>query len=182
MIEIITPCSRPENLPKMKAGIGFDAIWHICYDLAVTKFIPDIFTYGCSGGVWGNSQRNLALFHILNNDSFVYCLDDDNLLHPDFFKSIKPIDKTNYDIITFDQLLEDGTIRKGNNPSRTNIDQAQFLIRKSIHEPYEQEHDADGILIEKLVNKYPERWLYLPKVLCYYNRLKWNINLNPKQL
>jgi len=174
-IEIITPCTRSNNILKMDDNIPEEIRWHIWFDADNADYIPNGAPM-IGGGVWGNAQRNAALKVITAKRSWVYCLDDDNLLHPDLLKRIKGNEFLKYDIITFDQLLEDGTIRKGNNPTRTNIDQAQFLIRKSIHEPYEQEHDADGILIEKLVNKYPERWLYLPEVLCYYNRLKWKTN------
>jgi len=175
MIEIITPCSRPENLSKLAKCMNASTIWHICFDSLKVGAVPVLFNAYISAvreSCWGNPQRNNAIRKVYK-DSLVYCLDDDNLLHADFFTALSDHDLSDYDIITFDQLLEDGTIRKGNNPTRTNIDQAQFLIRKSIHEPYEQEHDADGILIEKLVKKYPDKWLYIPKVLCYYNRLKW---------
>jgi hypothetical protein len=76
-----------------------------------------------------------------------------------------------YDIITFDQEFNDGTIRKGDNPTLDHIDQAQYIIRKKIIEPYEQDHGADGKQIESLVNKYRDKWLYLPITMCYYNHL-----------
>jgi len=172
-IEIITPCSRWENIILMDKTIPEEIRWHICFDSDNCEFIPN-GSLEIGGGQWGNAQRNEALKGITAKRSWVYCLDDDNLLHPDLLKIIKGRELLRYNLITFDQQLEDGTIRKGDNPTRTNIDQAQFLIRRSIHEPYEQEHDADGILIEKLVKKYPDQWLYIPKVLCYYNRLKWH--------
>lgn len=178
MIEIITPCSRPQNLEKIKdyVGLHYPSIrWHICYDLSKVKEFNNIHNAvvtGIYGGVSGNAQRNKAIEGIKNMDSWVYCLDDDNLLHPDFH-TLHSMDLSNYDIVTFDQQLQDGSIRNGNDPRETHIDQAQFMIRRSIHEPYTQDYNADGILIERLVKKYPDRWLYIPKVLSYYNRLIW---------
>lgn len=177
MITIITPCSRPENLERMEMQDHYfnRFNWMVCFDTSkVTEFTqPNAACYGISGGVSGNLQRNKMLDNFHVNDEFVYCLDDDNMLHPDF-PMVTQFLTSDVDIITFAQELEDGTIRAGNDPRVGYIDQAQFLIRKSIHEPYEQDYNADGILISKLIAKYPERWLYVPKVLSYYNRLRWN--------
>ena len=105
--------------------------------------------------------------------TFVYCLDDDNLLHPDFFRVLSCYDLSKYNIVTFDQQLPDGSIRKGNELKECRIDQAQYLIRKCIQIYYEQKYSADGVLIETLYKKYPNDWLYIPETLSYYNRLTW---------
>lgn len=178
MITIITPCSRPENLSKLASTVR-DYIWIVCFDLSKVRVVLPIekadTIIGVSGGVSGNLQRNKALEQVKDFNEWVYVLDDDNLIHPGFFDKIIPLlHNPNTGIITFDQQLQNGTIRKGNDPQVGRIDQAQFIVRKGLYEDYEQIYEADGILIERLIKKYPEKWLYLPDVLCFYNRLKWN--------
>jgi len=181
MITIITPCSRPENLDALSKSImqlNYPFTWIICYDLRVVKEFNPVYgaTYqiGIEGGVYGNLQRNKAIDYIVNPYEWIYCLDDDNTMHPDFAYLFKQYSLRNpdLDIVTFDQQLSD-SVRLGSDIREGFIDQAQFMVRKRIIEPYEQTYSADGILIEKLYKKYPERTLYYNEVLSYYNRLTW---------
>jgi len=82
-LTIITACSRSENLPALAESIGpgkayFNLAWLISVD----------------GGEYpesrvGNAQKNRALEHIGNEaESWVYFLDDDNLIYPGFFMAI----------------------------------------------------------------------------------------------
>jgi hypothetical protein len=174
-IEIITPCSRPENILIMSRSVPLELKWNICYDAAgIDDFDSNnLFTTCIQGGIFGNHQRNKLVDLVQLEDTFIYGLDDDNILHEDFYDTLISADVANYDIVTFDQVLKDGTIRKGDVPREGHIDMAQYMIRKRIYEPFEQHYSSDGMLIERLVRKYPERWIYLPIVLSYYNKLKW---------
>jgi predicted O-methyltransferase YrrM len=90
----ITPSYRTNNLLKIKDSIDFNYIdeWIIVYDGSKIIDNPNLFLndesckikeYVYKGeGISGNPQRNYALTKISNENTLLYYLDDDNLLHP----------------------------------------------------------------------------------------------------
>ncbi len=106
-LNIITPCSRPENLYKLEKSIFerkdlFLIDWFVCFDYSVNiddKYIENlkkvknrptfINWLRDTKSIAGNSQRNNCLDEIMNdlNKYKGYCLflDDDNIIHPDFW-------------------------------------------------------------------------------------------------
>ena len=192
-INIITPCTRPQNLQKIYKSIKFKFFaWYIVFDTSkvdlnsnqdiITKLnkIQNVFTLDIPGGISGNSQRNFALDHI--KEGYCYFLDDDNLLYHNFYNVLTSIHKThNKKIYTFNQLMPNGRIRKGNVIKVTHIDQAQYIIDSSLLKDlrFEQTYFADGILIEHLYNTNKEDFYIIDEVLCYYN---WLIEQNKKNL
>ena len=115
-ITIITPSIRPGNLLKIRESIDFDYVdeWIIVYDgkkitenpnLFIKEGNPKIREYvHTSPGISGNPQRNFALDHIHNKNTYLYFLNDDNLIHKDLYKLLDIID--NGKIYTFDQKIE----------------------------------------------------------------------------
>lgn len=187
-LHIITPCSRPENIAALQQSVNryaAQAIHHICFDTSKVQgrfatFTPDrTKIYTAEGGVSGNLQRNTviqALKATADPMDWLFVLDDDNLLHPNFMQLLHQpeLQDRRCNILTFDQELEHGVIRKGNDTRVGYIDQAQFMIRLGLQEEYEQDYNADGILISRLIAKNLNSWLYLPRTYSYYNRLRWN--------
>ena len=105
-------------------------------------------------------------------DTFVYFLDDDNLVHPDLWRILPLIDKRH--IYSFDTIRGDGNVMKGDNPSVNNIDSSQVLIHSSlIHSLRWEPHlyNADGVFIENVVYLNPHKWVYFADTLAYYNKL-----------
>ena len=100
-INIITRCTRVNNLVTVRDSIfnnivkGINIQWHIVFDTNVLKDIDaeilaqidDINTnlHFKKGDGWGLSQLN-NLIHSL--DGWIYHLDDDNILHPDFYSEL----------------------------------------------------------------------------------------------
>lgn len=185
MISIVTPCSRPENLPLLAKSIKeyvmpfTDAKWYVSFDTSRTKMIePDIqgihvHFSGAEGGVSGNTQRNDAISYIKDMDSWVYVLDDDNTMHPKFYTVLHATKMKGIKLVTFDQESYHGVIRSGSKPLLDQIDQAQFLIHRSIQTEYIQNYGADGYMIMGLTEKYPNKWVYINSVASYYNKLRW---------
>ncbi len=116
---LITPCSRINNLPKIKRSIDFKKIkkWIIVYDLNAINSKKKLFTKSKSINefflkdklsVSGNAQRNLALDYLnkkKDKNFFIYFLDDDNILHKNFYKIIENLNSHASKVIyTFDQL------------------------------------------------------------------------------
>jgi hypothetical protein len=107
------------------------------------------------------------------NEGFIYFLDDDNIIHPEFWNIVECIDD-NY-FYTFDQLRNKrGLILHGNNITVGRIDTAMFLVPKKMFEDISWVHDryeADGIFITTIHSKYKDSHKYINKIACYYNFL-----------
>ncbi len=189
-ITIITPSYRPENIIKLKDSIDFNYVheWIIVYDktkieegfkqfniknkdsecdkdndeLKISEYVYS------DGGICGNSQRNYALQNIKNENTFLYFLDDDNIMHPHFFKLINFLQKGK--IYTFNNCNN----LKGNLIKVGKIDTAMFLIDnnlcKNIFWKLEY-YDADGRYIEECYNKNKNAHIYVDNDLSYYNKL-----------
>lgn len=195
MLNIITPCSRLGSLPIMNTEIAelYQAIpdlkWWIIVDGNCSPEIgptikrkldhPYVHMEVVAGeGRSGNDQRNRALD--LAEPGFVYFLDDDNILHPDFIKYIQSL---------MDRMVNEGKqgavwhqdvrqryVRRIA-PDRIKmgmIDTAQYLLTTDIIGDLRwipDEHCADGFFIEELHRKNPDKFLYIDMVLCYCNEI-----------
>lgn len=188
-LTIITPCSRPQNLhviyPEVKKGLDyFDLEWIIAYDILHLKEEPQRFTDEWitqldvidQTSVSGNGMRNQAIEHT-EYKGYLWFLDDDNTVHPEFFQSMSEAVKTfpEVDAWILTQDLGRGRIREAKQSivKATHIDQAQYFIRRDFLQDarFIQDYCADGILIEALYRR-GGNFKYIPnKVLVYYNRL-----------
>lgn len=113
---------------------------------------------------------------------WVYFLDDDTLLHPDFLETIIPLLESNSDkaAIIFDQENKDGSMRLFANINQVkvcHIDMGQYIVNlKKLPSDLrfkEDDYCADGIFIEELFNRVgPEQFLVVNKTLSTYNKLR----------
>jgi hypothetical protein len=181
-LTIITPCSRPENLPVVLRSINFDVVnrWIIVHDTQRRPFVkvfPDdekIEEYSCEGppNRSGNGPRNMGLN--LVTDGFVYFLDDDNIVHPSFYTEIVP-KLMPRSIVSFDMEYVNGAVLRGSNPRPRNIDTSMVVFDRVTCGSLKwdlQEYIADGIFIQKLIENSRDQWTYLPIVAAWYNRLR----------
>jgi len=189
---IITPSIRPENLIKIKESINFDYIneWIIVYDGKKIKENPKLFNdnlkikeyvytfiEGKGQEVCGHAQRNFALDNIIEEDTYIYYLDDDNIIHPDLYNLLDNIE--NNKIYTFDQKRPKDVFPfkeylQGNKIELFAIDTAMFLVDfklcKNIRwNPYK--YFADGIYIMECYSLNKENWIYINKLMAYYNNI-----------
>jgi hypothetical protein len=183
MLTIITPCCRQANIPKLYDSIMFDKIhqWIIIYDTTKGRKYdkiyandPKIMEVECAdAGCSGNSQRNYGLK--LVTDGFIYFLDDDNIIHPDFWTLADTFNPAYF--YTFNQLRnKKGQILNGNNIARCHIDTAMFVLHKQHIGDIvwrTNEYTADGYFICDVAaapaNKGKHQFLNV--VACYYNFL-----------
>ena len=198
---LITPCTRVKNLFKLKKNIDFNIInkWIIVYNTEFVKKkkyfdenknIIELF-HKDIGSIGGNSHRNYALDYLnkkKDKNFFIYFLDDDNILHKNFYKIIEKIYKNNVPLIyTFDQLRKGKThlnnefkyikILKGNVIKINSIDTAMFLPYFSLIKNIrwtKKKYNADGEFIVKCINKNKGKHRYLPIVGSHYNFLSKN--------
>ena len=185
-ITIITPSIRPENLLIIQQSILFEYVneWIIVYDGNKIKENPNLFSsdkikeYVYSGeGRSGNSQRNYALDQVQHSDTYIYFLDDDNLIHPELYSIVDTLEDNK--IYTFNQERPPDVFPftdnlKGNRIEVFNIDSAMYLvdyklckdIRWNPHQYY-----SDGLFIMDCYSRNKDKWIYINQTLAYYNKL-----------
>ena len=190
-IFIITPSYRVKNLNKILQSINFDYIfkWIIVYD---GSKIPENFkqfknnqkieelVYKCQqGGIQGNSQRNKGLEYLNKNFSdqniFVYFLDDDNIVNPNFYRLLDEIKNNHF--YTFDQQ-RNRYVLSGENPKVHHIDLGMFLFDFKLVSNVRfriDKYEADGIYVEECCKMDINKHIYVPKICNYYNYLGRNL-------
>lgn len=179
-LTIVTPCSRPENLPKIFETMRFDLIdkWYIIYDTRNATFVeryadhPQIVEMECKDeGVVGHPIRNMALDVI--TEGLVYFLDDDNTIHPEFWEMCRSF--TPGRIHTFDIEYADKRVLAGDSVKVCSIDTAQYVFDVALVGTTRfipTEYAADGMFIEAVWEANKDKWVYRKQVAAYYNRLR----------
>ena len=131
----------------------------------------------------GHSLLNKVL-DFIPDDAWVYFLDDDNEMHPDFPSEIWHMHKENPESegFIFSQYIggRDFTglevrVAKPENVKVQKIDMAQFVLKMSLigeRKFLPMTYTADGIFIEEIYREYPEKFIFSDRVLCNYNSLQ----------
>jgi SAM-dependent methyltransferase len=182
-LTIITPSYRVDNLHKLKKSINFDYVkeWIIVYDGSKISKNPNLFInnnengkikeYIYNGkGISGNPQRNYALSQITDENTLLYYLDDDNIMHPNLYSLLNVVDENK--IYTFNQ--ENRLL--WTNTDMGNLDTAMFMIDyrlckniKWINHSYE----ADWKYIKECYELNDSVHVWVDNDLCYYNKLNF---------
>ena len=178
-LNIITPCSRPENLHRISESINIPVEnyrWIIVFDMdnfPDSEYIPgncEIYLHRNPASTAGHSQRNYALDLI--KSGHIYMNDDDTLIYPDLWDSIK--DLTN-DFITFDQLTSNGMLRlKGGDVRVGGIDSHNFIISRDLINDTRwivEDYCADGHFAVECYAK-SKAPLIISRPLSVYNQLR----------
>ena len=189
-VVLITPSIRLNNLLKIRDSIKFEYInkWIIIYDGSKITENPKLFTNDSfsdkieehvykGDGKSGNPQRNYALDLIKDMDTYLYYLDDDNIIHPELYTLLSTLEDNR--MYTFDQQRSDNifpykTLLKGDNIALYNIDTAMMLIdynlcRNIRWDAYK--YNADGLYITECYEKNKNNWIYIDKTMAFYNLL-----------
>jgi hypothetical protein len=180
MLTIITPCYRQKNIAALYDSIQFDKItkWIIVYDTSNDRKYdklyenhPKIIELECSGGISGNPQRNYALNIV--EDGYVYFLDDDNIIHHNFWSIVDGLDGERF--YTFDQLRKkNGEMIHGNNIAFEKIDTAMYIVHRKHIGTIRWRLDiyqADFYFIHDINVNNKGAHMYLNTIGCYYNYL-----------
>jgi len=111
-LNIVTPCSRPQNLLIIQKSINcfraqyknnferdIDCVWHIIFeknkldnnsDRTYIEFLKNKlnkdnkYYWNISNGIAGHTHRNFILNRLSGQTGWVYFNDDDNIVHKDF--------------------------------------------------------------------------------------------------
>lgn len=170
---IITPCSRIEHLSKISKTIPNDCIWVIVYDSnnhEVLSYGDIIFRPKNITGSYGKPHINYALDNLnLTNSDWIYVLDDDNLIHPNWYENVKPYCNNDYNILSWGQLWNDNSMRL--RPTKhmmfRAMDQASYMWRYGFKPTirFNEDYFGDGTFAEKL----GENSHMINKYISYYN-------------
>jgi len=177
-LNIITPCSRPENLEIISKSINIPRDqyrWIVVFDLLeAPENIPDNcewYAIKDVNSMSGNAQRNFALNLVMHGH--IYFNDDDTIMHPNLWDEIK--DEDNIDFISFKQANKDGSLRlEGLNISIGTIDSHNFVTSTKCAGDTRwilNKYDADGFFARECFEK-AKTILHIPKVLSVYNTLR----------
>jgi len=176
-LNIITPCSRPENLQVISESINIpkeNYRWIVVFDaLEIPANVPNNCEAYCikdNNSIYGNAQRNFGIDLVTNGH--VYFNDDDTIIQPTLWDEIK--DKDYADFISFKQSNKDNTLRlEGIEIAINYIDSHNFITSlQSINTRWVLDrYDADAVFAIECY-KNAKKTLYIPKVLSVYNSLK----------
>lgn len=177
-ITIITPSYRTHNLHTLKNSINFYYVneWIIVYDGKRITENPNLFRgcdkikeYICGDeGISGNPQRNFALSKVSDENTFIYYLDDDNIIHPGLYMLMNIIDNTKMYSFNLHKGL------KGNNIQVSCIDTAMFIIPYKLCKDIRwaiDKYEADGYYIQDCYQTNKRNHIYVDNDLCYYNHI-----------
>ncbi len=179
---IVTACSRPQNLPRILDSIvpnaPRDTLWAVIHDLTSRGFdtgslvqcrdFKVLHTSYVSGNQgWGHQARNEWLDQ--NVLGWTYFLDDDNLLHPDFWKCMND---PKFPVHVFAQERSPGQVKNAS-LDVCHVDLAQCVfLREAVGDlRFNLHYEADGEFISRLASQSAHR--LRPETASYYNRLKW---------
>ena len=202
MIHIITPCTRPRNLKKIFESIPAPCRWIVVLDasvkgeesdLQIASFLDAAISPSTSqdfgrpgllvkrsqlGGRWGNLCRNQALDELVaDDDDWVYFLDDDNIIHPDWYWGVLPHLNSDVVMVGWGQLNKDESIRlvPPRNVLINHIDTASFMVRWKALKNFRwntERRDADGLLAVEVDQQYGHETI--DQYLCWHNALDQN--------
>lgn len=144
-IHVITAVSRPQNLPILQRHLAtrlasHSVHWTCSLDYNHVAELPTGVQANTTGsGVpdrAGGAQKNAALNKIgLCTTEWVYFLDDDNTVHPDFDAALSVALKTKADAHIFGQYGRSGRVLRladAKNVRSGRINLGQFLIRRDV--------------------------------------------------
>jgi len=201
-INIITRCTRPNNLPKVmdsvfhKVPSNLKINWHVLFDTVPLKDIDAgilstissnntkiHFVRGGDGGLL--YPQSTKLIKTFDKDSWFYFLDDDNIIHEDFYKHVGGNtileNNSNHLIHVVSQQVDgkdftglDVRVATPENTGFQKTDIAQVIIKSELIDNYSfgASYAADGYFIQAVLDEHPEYFSYHNLVLSHYNYLE----------
>jgi len=198
-INIITRCTRTSNLLTIKEGVlnapkGVTVNWHIVFDTGALKDIDAEVLSNLTDTVnvklhFVKGQRGGLLYPEVSDiirtikSGWIYLLDDDNIIHEDFYKTIKASIKNLpiAQVHIVSQLVsgrdftgQEIIVASRENTAFQKIDIAQMVINRSIFDThsFSANYAADGFFIEEVLKTHGDSFVWIDKVLCHYNYLE----------
>jgi glycosyltransferase involved in cell wall biosynthesis len=176
----------------------FNIEWNIVFDANALSEIPVtvlekyaedpnvILTFNRAGteDQWSaHAHINKVLRGLHGQDFWHYVVDDDNILHPELLARIHSVLEQQPQArgFIFSQSVGgrdfsglDVREAKPENVALSKIDQAQCFLHSSLigNRRYPTDYLGDGRFIVDVYRACPGAFIFLPEVLCYYNKLR----------
>ena len=147
---VVTRCSRVSNLSTLLESVyssGVDVSWHIVVDTNHVKemevsLLGKLYENGAQlyfrdGDGWGLSNLNDILKAL--PEGYVFHLDDDNLIHPEYYEELTKAIEENpkKKVFCYGQLVDTGTgFVRSASPENTvvgGIDLAQYTVHTDVY-------------------------------------------------
>ena len=198
MIHLVTAVSRPENLQRIHKSItlslarsALKARWILVVDGVDT--IPPAVEAGLRDGPveihklvhrdgkcsYGIDQKNAAMGSI--SGGYYHCIDDDNIVHRDFFHGIQRAMAANPGkrAFVFGQQRWDDIKDLIASPDRMEygkIDNTMFVVHSSLIGSHRYDLTRSGRedfhFFRKLYDLHREEFVFISETLAYYNYIK----------
>jgi len=190
---VVTRCSRVSNLLTLLDTVyssGVNVSWHIVFDTKHVKevevsLLGKLYENGAQlylrdGDGWGLSNLNDILKAL--PEGYVFHLDDDNIMHPDYYRQLSIAIDMHPDkkAFCYNQQLDltdfSGQFIRYASPDNTvvgGIDLAQYTVHTDVYKTmsYGSGYTADGEFIQEYHSAHPEEFVFINEVLCYYNHI-----------
>ena len=156
-LNIVTPCSRPDNLRAISESINIPEgsyRWIVVFDADEVPSIDlpsnaEVYAHRDAASRSGNAQRNFA--NKLVRGGYVLYLDDDTILHPKLWESVK---KCTEDLVCWKQSYKDGSHRLHAGEWQVgHIDSGSFMVDHNTMGDSEwilDKYDADGYFAREM--------------------------------
>ena len=200
-INIITRVTRPQNLSQIRESIfgsipkGVDVKWILIFDVAKVENLRTDYLLGlqcnrtrfyftrCGNWKCQYQKVNEMLADGTISDGFVYLVDDDNILHPDFYRVILSNWEENQDMngFIFSQQVDGKDFSKldvrsagPENIKIGGIDLAQYMFKWDVPKKhgvwFGTGYCGDGdFAVDLFKSGAATGFKFIDEVLCYYN-------------
>lgn len=177
MLHIVTPCSRTQNLSTIQSTIPIQSKWIICHSSSDIVQIDNAIILQCTDtGFVGIKARNYVLDNYpFKDDDLILFHDDDNIIHPNLYKTIGPYLEYDFSIMCWGQINKDESVRLAPSfaPKIYEIDTACYLVRwkyNKLVRHIENTYIHDGLYAEQCAQNGPI--LTINHYISYYNYLR----------
>lgn len=199
-IHIITRCTRLNNLPDIEDSVfnspkDVNITWHLIFDIGSLIEVPThIFDRYRDKNVKFHFEKvgnrslsvvNSVVKTIKDLNDWIYFLDDDNIIHKNFYSKISEEIRKNPNkngfIFSQDVDFKDFSkakirIAQHSSVKLRHIDLAQYFIKRCMfsgdHWFKPRSWGSDGVFIENLYNEKKNEFNFITDVLCHYNYLE----------
>jgi len=188
-LSIITPCSRPYNLPTIYASIlemkTNDVEWIVVFDnteidkriLMYEKNIPIILlsTIRHSGDNYASTQRNAGIE--MATGDYLYFLDDDNLVHRQLYNKLCRY-ATGDNIVMFNQFIFNRQRKRGINIKTLKageLDTGQFLVPRKYKSRWRNDRqfaEEFDYIMDLIQEVGCDKFLWVDRLFTYRNYLR----------
>ena len=196
-ITFITALIRPANIPLLYQSIASSDLpwnWIIVVDgkavssLALVPPAPALVLYRQIPTLsYGFLEKNEAL-DIIEDDPWIYFLDDDTSLHPNFIPLFRDTLNQRPDArgMVFAQQLPDGSVRT-TNPGEAHytgkIDMCQFVVRRSAiaYHRFFATFGSDGEFFTRVYRENAPHFVFRPEIGFHHNNLRTGEKWDPER-